>query len=164
MLDPNARAFYVPGAASIIDFERTAGSGIATFSGETLAQVQARQPGAILGDLQAFVDQKEAGYLARPVTEIDLAAWTAALEVLPPACWGRSSGIESFQCCEMLDGRITSTYVRTGARYFEMLAIMGTPRSDLAARVRPLLEPPAEPFALTGSNRVADAPGQGQLL
>lgn len=139
-ISTQCRAFYVPGASSIVDFERAAGSGIAECSGETLEQLQMRHPGAILGDLDTFVSDKEARYAARPVVEITAEQWHDALEVLPPARWGRSDGIESFQMCELHDGRTTYTYVRAAGRYFEFLAVMGTPRAELAARVAPLAE------------------------
>lgn len=79
--------FAVPGQGNIIDIIHPA-TGLGAYSGETLAQVQLRYPGAIRLTLQAWQEQK-AKEQDSPITwhETTEEVFMGMLECLPPAAW-----------------------------------------------------------------------------
>ncbi len=128
--------FYKPAPAgkvgTIIDFvnPNTQRSAI---NAETLEQVQERYPGAVVMEIAAATAAREAGLLTEPAA-CTRERFVEALEILPPANWGTFAGVEVFQCCEHLSGRVTATYARIGADYWAWNDIAGTPRRELAEK------------------------------
>jgi hypothetical protein len=101
-------------------------TGLTEFGGQTLEQVQAHEPRAMLLSWEEFYAARNAAFCLPPV-EIDEARWRYALEVLPPDDWCGDSDGESFKCSEATVGDLTACYVRIGHRYWTM-----TRRSDAA--------------------------------
>jgi hypothetical protein len=101
-------------------------------------------PADVLAILQAYSENCREELACTAPQEIDRAQWVEALEILPPDCWERRGPFESFQCCERFRGRITSTYLRRGMRYWTFRgphgmgieAIIETVRRHLAANHR----------------------------
>ena len=85
ILDAITEAFAVPGDLGIIDAVHP-DTGLGLYSGETLAQVQARYPGAVLVNLAAWKTAKAQAQRS-PITwhEVTRARYWYALECLPPA-------------------------------------------------------------------------------
>jgi hypothetical protein len=132
------QAFYQPNAATIIDFAIERGGILrGGFSNETLEQIQARYPGAVLGDLEAFIATKEARLRTEP-TPITAEQWMEALEVLPPMKWTGHAGAESFMCAEMFSGRVTDIYCRLIARgsqhYYTFRDVVSLTHEQIVAR------------------------------
>lgn len=132
---------YVPGAMSIIDFmlPRDGGELRGGYSGETLEQIRARYPGAIIGELDTFTAEKEARLRTDPV-EITRDQWTEALEVLPPLDHQYDGRACTFKCMEMLSGRITSVYCRIGSRCFTFTDVASIPHAEIVAKCQKVID------------------------
>lgn len=131
------QVFYTPATAQrvpvIID---TAENGLGRFSGETLEQIQVRYPGALLGDLETVVAEKEAMLRTEP-TQITEAQFMDALECLPPLDYQQRGAGCSFKCEERLSGRMTSIYASVGnpSTYWTFVDLDTTPHAEIMARV-----------------------------
>lgn len=79
-------AFAVPGAPSIIDIVHP-DTGLSTWGGRTLEEVQAQYPGAELVDFEEWINATAAAQDAEPLTWLPSTRdrYWAALGVLPPA-------------------------------------------------------------------------------
>lgn len=126
------RQVFVQGPLTCID--EVAADGLGMYSRETLAQVQARYPGAEIADLATWCRAKEAALCADPPKEITADQFIERLDCLPPQRWQRAPGCESFEICEHLSGRVTTVCVRVGKRHWEFNAVAGQPIGAHVAR------------------------------
>ena len=110
--------FYVPGKPGIIDAVNPA-TGRGLYSGETLTEVNARYPSAVLGDFETVCDSQDAYWISQPV-QITADRFNEMLGVLPPVGWESQSNGEVFKLSERTSGMITAIFCRLGDRYFEM--------------------------------------------
>jgi len=105
-------------------------------TGETLEQVQAREPRAERMTHEALcILQREAAYLGDPVRDITEEAYISALECMPPNHWARGNEAESFQFFEHTVGQVTQAYVRIVDRFYTLQVIAGTPHADIITQV-----------------------------
>jgi len=123
--------FYVPGKPGIIDaVNPDTGKGL--YSRETLTEVKARYPGAVLGEFDTVCDQQDAYWISPPV-RITKERFFEMLEVLPPVGWKCASETppvkskEVFRLSERTSGAVTAIFCRIGDRYFEMQDRIDTP-------------------------------------
>ncbi len=107
--------FYQPGK-TIIDFVK---NGLSEVYGETLEQIQARYPGAEIGDYDTVKAEIEAGMI-HPAKRITEEEWMYALETLPPMKWRNGVLSESFMMSELTYGNITAIYVRIADRFYTL--------------------------------------------
>jgi hypothetical protein len=129
--------FYQPGRPNIVDLAHFDGplAGRSAITNETLQQIRARYPGAVL--IAFDVAKKEINkiqaenYRVGQPREIDEEKFMEALGVLPPLQWTREKGWESFKICEPECGMITTCYVRIGSRFFEVYGYVDTPAETL---------------------------------
>lgn len=112
----------------------TAGGYVGIYSGKTLEELQARDPGIELIDADEFVALTEQRMTTDPV-EVDEERYWYLLEVLPPCGWVRNNGSESFYMSEFLTGRITTHVVRIGDRYFTFDAPVMASHFDRTTKV-----------------------------
>ena len=137
------QCFYQPGTLSIIDLavERD-GALRGRYSNESLDEMRQRYPGAIVGDLDAFIEDKERQLRTEPEA-ITAAQFEAALCVLPPLDYRGSAVSESFKCSEMFSGRITAVYchLRVDGRehYFTFSDVRTIKHEAIVARCLPLV-------------------------
>lgn len=118
-----ARAGRVPqviDAVVLIDGEERG-----AYSLETLAQLDKRYPGVLVGDSEAVEREREAALRTDPEACTE-EQFFEALECLPPMDWTRAGGGESFKMVERLSGRMTRIYARTGSTYWSF-----TDRDDM---------------------------------
>jgi len=129
------KVVYVPGAMNVIDFmvERS-GEQRGGYSNETLEQIRQRHPGAIVGELDAFVVERDARLRTEPV-EITPAQWIDALEVLPPLDHCYDGTACTFKCMEMFCGTITAVYCRIGGRCFTFNDDASIKHADIVKKV-----------------------------
>lgn len=141
-LNDVTQCFYVPGAPNIIDaaMQNDAGEWVGVYGRQNLMQVRDEHPGAVMGNLDDWVEQHEKG-LIEPAREISRNDWWEALECLPPESWQHAGGGESFVMMEYYSGRITSIYVRLGERYFTFRDVANLPHLDRLAKARKALNP-----------------------
>jgi len=130
------KVFYVPGQPWAIDFavERD-GVTVSQISGETLEQVQARHPGAIVADYAEVCAQIEAQSKTEP-RQIDAEDFDYALNVLPPVGWVRESGCESFKMSEHTNGNVTAIYARVGETFWTFQDVYTMKHAEIMAKVR----------------------------
>lgn len=127
--------FYVPGSMNIIDYAIMRDGVLrGGYSNETLDEIRARYPGAIVGELDKFVDERDASLRTEPV-EITAEQWTEALEVLPPLDHVYDGTACTFKCMEMLCGRITAVYCRIGKRCFTFNDYASIKHADILTKV-----------------------------
>lgn len=132
--------FYQPGSTSIIDLARP--DGRSQVYGETLAEIQARHPGAQYipyaeASTQAHAELATKYCLGIP-TEITKDRWMYALEVLPPCRWTRDKDGERFYVSELIYCNVASWYVRIGRRFFEINDHITAPKAAMYAACRSL--------------------------
>ena len=123
-----SRCFYVPGKPGIIDGVHPE-TGLGIYSKETLEEIQARDPGAEVGDFDTVIDQQD-DYWRRPPVSISSERFCEMLEVLPPVGWAHTAEAEVFKLSERTGGMITAIFCRIGDRYYEMQDRIDMP-SDL---------------------------------
>ncbi|MFV0455623.1 MAG: hypothetical protein ACK5NQ_11640 [Pseudomonas sp.] len=130
------KVFYVPGQPWAIDFavERD-GVTVSQISGETLEQVQARHPGAIVADYAEVCAQVEAQSKTEP-RQIDAEDFDYALNVLPPVGWVRESGCESFKMSEHTNGNVTAIYARLGDTFWTFQDVYTMKHAEIMEKVR----------------------------
>lgn len=105
-------------------------------TGETLEQVQAREPRAERMTHEALcILQREAAYLGDPVRDTTKDAFMSSLECLPPQHWARSPEAESFQFQEHTVGQVTQAYVRIVDSFYTLHVIAGTPHANIITQV-----------------------------
>jgi len=131
--------FQPPAAAgcamgTLVDFIDPA-TGLSEFGRSTQEQLAARYPGIEVWLIDAAVNFREQVGRTEP-QEITREQWDSALEVLPPNHWERQGMFESFQCSEHWSGRLTSTYLRRGLRYWQFTDIAGMGIVAIIERVR----------------------------
>ena len=105
-------------------------SGRTAWGGETVAELRAKYPGAlvqVLPFVEAYAQQHAADISrhCRPWEEITEEQHDEALNVLPPEKWQRSHGWSAFRMCEYMTGQITGHYFHVGGRYFTALRECG---------------------------------------
>jgi Protein of unknown function (DUF1419) len=123
--------FHVPGKPGIID---TCINGIGMYSGETLEQIQARYPGAVIGELGQVAEESEEHFKSAPV-EITEERYWEMLEILPPVSWVHgAASTESFKMSERMYGDITAIFCKIGNRYFEMSDNIRMPHAEIVKR------------------------------
>ena len=126
------KCFYVPGEMHIIEFMKP--EGIGAISGESLDQIKARYPGAVLMGSEEAIKQVDAAMTAAYCTgahEITAERFNEMLTVLPPAKWIQDAAAESFMLEERLVGIIATHFIRIDDRYFEMNANIRTTHAEL---------------------------------
>ena len=89
------------------------------FSGETLAEVQLRYPGAIAGNFEEWIEKKQNSFIHPPQVVTEARFWEM-LEVLPPVGWKTTEAGETFKLSERTSGLITAIFCRIGEKYFEL--------------------------------------------
>ncbi len=112
---------------------------VGIYSGKTLEELQARDPGIELIDADEFVALTEQRMTTDPV-EVDEERYWHLLEVLPPCGWVRNGSSESFYMSEFTIGRVTCHVVRIGDRYFTFKAPVMSSHFDRTAKVFAWLE------------------------
>ena len=137
------QCFYQPGTLSIIDLAvEHDGALRGQISNETLDQMRQRYPGAILGDLDTFIEDKERQLRSEPEA-IDAERYDYALNVLPPLDYQGSAVAASFKCSEFFSGRMTSVYchLRVEGRhfYFTFMDAYTIKHEAIVARCLPLV-------------------------
>lgn len=121
-----------PGSGLIDGVHPQTGRGI--YSGDTLEQIQQREPGAEViayGDWHRAMVAMYLGLLPMPITE---EKYHEMLDCLPPSHWRRAKGSSSFQMVEHQWDQVTTAFVRVGDLYFECYVIAGTPHAEIVAR------------------------------
>jgi len=137
------QCFYQPGALSIIDvaIERN-GALRGVCSNESLDEIRQRYPGAILGDLDTFIEDMERQLRTEPEA-IDAETYEKALCVLPPLDYQGSAVAASFKCSEFFSGRMTSVYchLRIDGRhyFFTFMDAYTIKHAAIVARCLPLV-------------------------
>ena len=121
---------------SIIDavVTNTQGQEVGQYSGETLEQIQARYPGALVGDSDEVTKAREDQLRTAPAPCTHEQFWYA-LECLPPMGWRNAGNGESFKMSERLSGRMTRIYARTGQRYWSFVDTDDLNHAQIMARV-----------------------------
>ena len=123
MVSCDEKVLYVPGSTGILTFLNHEGA--CAFSGETVEQMQAKYPAAVVLpylEADALSDKAIAEkYLTGPV-EITKARFMEKLEALPPMIWVTHFGAESFLFAELVIKDIGTFFARLGDRYFEINA------------------------------------------
>lgn len=126
------QCFVQPDTFTIIDTVHPI-TGKSVCYGDTLEQVQARYPGAIIGDFEEWCLKKEQSFLTEPM-EIDRDRYDEMLNVLPPKRWVQERGPygyeSSFEMIEHQSGRVTSFYMAIHGRHFTYDGISGTPHAQ----------------------------------
>ena len=123
MVSCEEKALYVPGSTRILTFLNR--EGVCAFSGETVEQMQAKYPAAVILpylEADALSDKAIAEkYLTGPV-EITKARFMEKLGALPPILWITHCGAESFLFAELVAKDIGTFFARIGDRCFEVNA------------------------------------------
>jgi hypothetical protein len=121
--DPNnvltwTRCFVQPSTLTIIDMVHPV-TGLSQIYQHSLAEIQARYPGALIGDFEEWWRRKEESFIAAPkvITE---ERYMEMLEVLPPMRWIQRDGSSTFMLSEMTCGRITMIFCYTAGQFFEL--------------------------------------------
>jgi hypothetical protein len=136
-------AFHQPGKPGIIDAVHPV-TGLGCYSGETLEQIQARYPGAVVGEMDAIIEASDNHY-RRPPVEISRERFWEMLGVLPPEGWHVFGESESFKLSEYTSGLITAIFARIGpddhrARFFEMQDSVTLKHDEIVRRCKRLIE------------------------
>ena len=84
-------------------------------------------------ELTMLNDARMESLISEPVEESEQEYWYA-LEVMPPAKWGRINGVEMFHISERIEGDIVAWHAQIGTRYFACNDRASTDRAKLAAR------------------------------
>ncbi len=138
------QCFVQPGQFCIIDVVDPA-TGRSSIYGETLEQVQARYPGAVVGDLEEWYTRKIESFLTEP-EEITEEQYDEMLNVLPPKRWEHRTGpygyTSSFEMIEHMCGSVTAFYIAIETpvgfvkpRYFTYQGHSGVPHEEKIKRV-----------------------------
>ena len=133
-----AKVFFVPGNTSAVDYARLRQDGewISVHSAQTLDELQATYPGAVLGTELEFTAQMEQACRTEP-EHITADQFQDAFEVLPPVGWtSEGSQTESFKFMEHYSGRITSVYARVGDRFYRFLDVCSLSHAEIISKVR----------------------------
>ena len=136
-MNGNFACFYVPGSLSIVDttYMRD-GQTYGTYSHETLDQIKARYPGAILTDYETaspMIDATEKANFKHPPVEITEERFFEMLEVLPPQDWQRTKEGESFKLMERTSGVYTAIFACVAGKYYELSDSIFTTHQDILA-------------------------------
>jgi hypothetical protein len=109
--DIGLRVFHVPGTIVCIDFAFPDEAGVlhGQYSGETLEQIQARYPGALVGDVEAVQAASVASCRRKP-ERITEERYTDMLECLPPVDHIGRGGWTTFKMSERNYATITGIY------------------------------------------------------
>lgn len=130
------QCFVQPDTFTIIDTVHPI-TGKSVCYGHTLEQIQARYPGAIIGDIDEWCDKREASFLTDP-SEISEKQYDDMLNVLPPKRWIQARGPygyeSSFEMIEHQSGRVTSFYIAIHGRHFTYHGIAGIPHAEKIKR------------------------------
>jgi hypothetical protein len=119
--------------------------GITTFSKETLEQVKERYPEAKVmtwDEWDVMHDDWLNKNVLTPPQRISEDRFYEMLETLPPILWrtNKDDDSESFGISEMLQGNITSFYIRIGDQYFHVNRRVSISHDDLVDLCKPLLK------------------------
>lgn len=134
------QVFYTPAKdgvmPQIIDIAITGEDGqtLGQYSSQTLEQIAARHPGALLGDSEAVTLERENMQRTMP-TRITAQQYRDAMEVLPPEGWARTHLGESFKLCEYLSGRMTHIYAQVQDEHWEFCDVASMPHVEIMAKV-----------------------------
>lgn len=120
---------FVHGALTCIDFVHPA-TGLGMYGGQSLEELQAKYPGAVIADLKEWEAAKETALTTEP-KPIDEERFMEMLEALPPQNWQQNPGCNSFEMSEHYSGRITSIFARVDGKFWEFQGIAGTPQGDI---------------------------------
>lgn len=126
--------FALPGALHCIDAVHPE-TGLTLVHRQTLAEVQARHPGAELVPWEVMGQRRRAHYTQGPA-EITKERWWYLLEVLPPMNWRNRGHTESFMLSEFDTDDITCCCVRIGTRYWSCHQPDSTTHDQLVQLVR----------------------------
>lgn len=97
-----------------------AGAIYGLYSGQSLADLNRRYPGAKVTAIDEYTQAHDAALITapRPISAED---YQQALEVLPPLDWVRRGDFECFKFVERYSGSITNLYARLGNRYWTFI-------------------------------------------
>jgi len=130
--------FYVPGRHTVIDMVLMP-DGLGLWGTETLEQIQAQYPGAVVIGFDIaceMIDKANAErYHVGRFEKITEDRFLEMLECLPPMNWHIERGAESFLMSELTCGNITLAFVRSGKEYFEGYVLTGTSHDTLLQMV-----------------------------
>ena len=131
------KCFYVPGSGRIIDLARADGRGV--YSGETLAEIRKRYPGARLMDFEDASHAARCDNRVRLCTgprEIPESKFHEMLGCLPPVDWRSDGDTESFKMSERTIDTLTGIFCRIGKKYFTLTEDIRTPHARIVELCR----------------------------
>lgn len=132
MTDQRPRVIYCTATQRIIDFVH---DGLGETDETAIARLKGEY-GTALTPMPANAAQRlYEDQFKTPVQEISAEDFDDGLNVLPPVCWTRARGAQSFKISERVAGCVTAIYVNIGDRYFRFQDDIRMPHDTACERV-----------------------------